>query len=140
MTSIKNYIVKRGIMSVLPLAIAAAVTLPLASCGGKNEEEHTVVTVTDTRYRYDHIDKIIGQYTRLIMSTPPEGQKMEELMMDINSRCYMLLQQGDTLTALYFHHAIEDNVRRRDSILADRIFGACPYSAFNLPATPSTTP
>lgn len=106
----------------------------LTACGsGKNEEENEEAeqSAVNPRYVYDHLDKIINQYGDIIMATPPEGQPMEALMMDINSRCYMLLQQGDTLTALYFHHAIENNVRQRDSILADRIFGQCPYSAFN---------
>lgn len=117
----------RQIFSIILLTAAAMLT----ACGSGKEEDEAEAPAVNPRYVYDHLDKIIGQYGDIIMSTPPDGQAMEALMMDINSRCYMLLQQGDTLTALYFHHAIENNVRQRDSILADRIFGQCPYSAFN---------
>lgn len=84
----------------------------------------------DLTYRYDHIDKIAGQYAELLMTTTAEEMEMERLLMDINSRCYKLLQKGDTLTALYFRQVIEDKVRARDAAIADSIFGPRPYSAF----------
>ena len=114
-------------------ALAATFILP-TSCGG-SKEEHQEKTpeekVTDD-HLYDHIDKIVDQYGTILLATPPDGQEMEALLMDINSRCEMLMAQGDTLKALYFHHAIEQNVRKRDSVFADRIFGKCPYTAFSL--------
>lgn len=106
------------------------VTLTLSACGGK--EEKADETAADYTYRYDLIDKFVQQYSDIIMSTPPEGMEMERLLMDINSRCEMLMAAGDTLSALYFHHAIENDIRHRDNALADRIFGACPYTAFTL--------
>lgn len=116
-------------------AAAVAALLTTTSCGsaeGTKTGDTETTPADDKSYRYDHIDNIIGQYCRLLMNTPPDGQQMEELLMNINSRCYLLMTEGDTLTALYFHHAIENNIRKRDSILADRIFGSCPYTAFNL--------
>lgn len=113
-------------------ALASTFIILLSSCGGKADEEKTEEEIANERYRYDHLDKIINQYGNLLMATPIEGMEMERLLMDINSRCEMLMADGDTLTALYFHHAIEHNVRARDSLRADRIFGRCPYTAFSL--------
>lgn len=117
---------------IIAAAICAAI-IPVASCGGeKNKPDEIVQEMpADDSYIYDHLDKIVNQYSNLLMTTPIEGKEMEELLMDINSRCQMLAEQGDTLKALYFHHAIEHNVRQRDSVRADRIFGRCPYTAFN---------
>lgn len=112
-------------------ALASALII-LSSCGGKASEEKTEEEIAQERYRFEHIDKIINQYGNLLMTTPTEGMEMERLLMDINSRCEMLMAEGDTLTALYFHHAIEHNVRNRDSLRADLIFGRCPYTAFSL--------
>lgn len=115
---------------LISAAMGAAILLP-ASCGGKEEHKEMPPEETITENRiYDHLDKIINQYCNLLMSTPVDGMEMEALLMDINSRCQMLAAEGDTLKALYFHHAIEQNVRKRDSVLADRIFGQCPYTAF----------
>lgn len=125
------------------VSLSAAIMVTAGSCGNRDEKdtgirldalaaEEALDTISDPQYIYDHLDQIINQYGDIIMETPPDGQEMEELMMDINSRCYMLLQDGDTLRALYFHHAIENNVRQRDSVLADHIFGHCPYTAFDL--------
>jgi len=132
MICIIRHIRKTVIRKILLAATAATIMLPVNSCGGKSEEERLNEAISAARYRYDHIDKIIDQYCRLLISTPPEGMQMEELLMDINSRCQLLMAEGDTLTALYFHHAIENNMRLRDSILADRIFGIRPYTAFNI--------
>lgn len=122
-------------MAHLIAAAAVAALLATTSCGsaeGTKTGDTEATPADDKCYRYDHIDNIIGQYCRLLMNTPPDGQQMEELLMNINSRCHLLMTEGDTLTALYFHHAIENNIRQRDSILADRIFGSCPYTVFNL--------
>ena len=115
-----------------PLLLSTLLTaiLTLSACGGK--EEKADETAADYTCRYDHIDKFVQQYSDIIMSTSPEGMEMERLLMDINSRCEMLMAAGDTLAALYFHHAIENDIRHRDNALADRIFGACPYTAFTL--------
>lgn len=116
------------------IIISATVLIPMllsTACGGsKEEEDKAAQEKADELTRYDHIDKIVNQYGNLLLSTPVDGMEMERLLMDINSRCRMLMEQGDTLKAFYFHHAIEQNVRARDSILADRIFGECPYTAF----------
>ena len=122
--------IKSRLLLFVPTIMLAAVSF--TACGGDETAAEEVETVVDNSYRYDHIDKFVQQYSDIIMSTPPEGMEMERLLMDINSRCEMLMAKGDTLTALYFHHAIEHNVRNRDNALADRIFGACPYTAFTL--------
>lgn len=133
----KKYIGSASRTALLIAVTAVAGLIATTSCGSSEEtktEDTEVIPADDKSYRYDHIDNIINQYCRLLMDTPPDGQQMEELLMDINSRCHLLMTEGDTLTALYFHHAIENNIRLRDSVLADRIFGICPYTAFNLEA------
>lgn len=116
------------------IIISATVLIPMllsTACGGsKDDEEKAAEKKAEELTRFDHIDKIVNQYGDMLLSTPVDGMEMERLLMDINSRCQMLMEQGDTLKAFYFHHAIEQNVRNRDSILADRIFGECPYTAF----------
>lgn len=116
------------------IIVSATVLTPMllsTACGGSKENEEVTTEAKSLELtRYDHIDKIVNQYGNLLLSTPVDGMEMERLLMDINSRCQMLMEQGDTLKAFYFHHAIEQNVRNRDSILADRIFGECPYTAF----------
>lgn len=119
---------------IFKIIVSATVLIPMllsTACGGsKDDEEKAAEKKAEELTRFDHIDKIVNQYGNLLLSTPVDGMEMERLLMDINSRCRMLMEQGDTLKAFYFHHAIEQNVRARDSILADRIFGECPYTAF----------
>lgn len=116
--------------SKLPLIIGTILITAMSSCNKKDEASEVSVSEADTRYEL--VDRIVKQYSKLLLATPPDGMEMEKLLMDINSRSEMLMAAGDTLTALYFHHAIERSVREQDNAFANRIFGECPYTAFNL--------
>lgn len=114
---------------LLPIVVFATFALSTASCGS-NKEEEIAAEAVHRQNRYELVEKIARQYCNRLMSLPAEGMEVEELLMNINSRSHALMEQGDTLTALYFRQMVEEEVRARDADHADLIFGPRPYSVF----------
>ena len=109
-----------------------AVMLSFTSCGSDKEEEEKAAEAAHRLNRYALVDKIANLYAHKLINMPAKGMAVEEMLMNINSRCQALMVQGDTLTALYFRQMVEDNVRKINATRADSIFGQSPYSAFTI--------
>lgn len=117
---------------LLLIVVLATFALSTISCGSDKEEEEIAAEAAHRQNRYELVEKIARQYCNRLMSLPAEGMEVEELLMNINSRSHALMEQGDTLTALYFRQMVEEEVRARDADHADLIFGPRPYSVFLL--------
>ena len=108
------------------------IMLSFTSCGSDKEEEEKAAEAAHRLNRYALVDKIANLYAHKLINMPAKGMAVEEMLMNINSRCQALMVQGDTLTALYFRQMVEDNVRKINATRADSIFGQSPYSAFTI--------
>ena len=116
----------------ISLVAGCVIMLSFTSCGSDKEEEEKAAEAAHRLNRYALVDKIANLYAHKLINMPAKGMAVEELLMNINSRCQALMAQGDTLTALYFRQMVEDNVRKINATRADSIFGQSPYSAFTI--------
>lgn len=116
----------------MPIVAIVALALSATACGSEKSEEEIAAEEAHRQNRYELIENTAEMYSNKILSMPAEGMAVEELLMNINSRCHALLEQGDTMTALYFRQLIEETVRNRNNEHADLVFGKRPYSAFTI--------
>lgn len=116
----------------MPIVVVVALALSATACGSEKSEEEIAAEEAHRQNRYELIENTAELYSNKLLSMPAEGMAVEELLMNINSRCYALMEQGDSMTALYFRQLIEETVRRCNNEHADLVFGKRPYSAFTI--------
>ena len=118
--------------ATMPIVAIVALALSATACGSEKSDEEIAAEEVHRQNRYELIENTAEMYSNKILSMPAEGMAVEELLMNINSRCHALLEQGDTMTALYFRQLIEETVRTRNNEHADLVFSKRPYSAFTI--------
>lgn len=116
----------------ISIIAGCVIMLSFTSCGSDKEKEEKAAEAAHRLNRYALVDKIANLYAHKLINMPAKGMAVEEMLMNINSRCQALMAQSDTLTALYFRQMVEDDVRKINATRADSIFGQSPYSAFTI--------
>lgn len=104
--------------SVLPLA-----ALALAGCGSESRSDYA--------YRYEHVEKIAGDYAAVILEEARSDVENQALLFDAGSKANKLaLEFGEGL-ADYFVVELEEKIFEVDPALADSLFGySAPKSVF----------
>lgn len=102
------------LLFILPIILLAC------SCSNDNPAE----TPVDDAHLFEVADSFAQQYAKILANLPTQSQETEATLLDINSRCNLLIEQGDTLLAEYFHHAVEQRLRNINPDHANAIFGS----------------